>query len=100
MPSRSGNPAAAALRAAGIACRVLAWALSALVVVNTFVQGPARAALLPVNTFLTRAVPGAFSGVLVFATPFGGAFHGDYCIAVVLLFVLDWALCKAASALR
>lgn len=88
------------LRALGMVFRVMAWALTAPVVADSFVSGAVRSLLLPLNTMLSRAVPDAISGVLVFQTPLGGAFRGDFALVAALLFVLDWAACKAASSLR
>ena len=33
-------------------------------------------------------------------TPFGGTFYGDLAIATLLLFIIDWLLCRARAALR
>ena len=88
------------LGALGMVLRVLAWAMTALVVADSFVSGAVRSLLLPVNTMLGRAVPDVISGVLVFQTHLGGAFRGDFALVAAILFVLDWAACTAASSLR
>lgn len=33
-------------------------------------------------------------------TPFGGKFYGDLAITTLLLFIIDWLLCRARAALR
>ena len=74
------------------ACRVAAWLLVALVA--------ARSLLLGVNNLVSGLVPEAVSGLLVFVTPFGGAFRGDFAILAVILLLVDWALCRLAAAIR
>ncbi len=101
MPSAShDNAPKALLGAVGFAFRVAAWAVCALVVADIFLTGPARSAVLPLNTLLARAIPEAISGSLVISTPFGGAFRGDFAIVAVLFFLIDWVFCKIASSLR
>lgn len=101
MPSAShDNAPKALLGAVGFAFRVAAWAVCALVVADIFLTGPARSAVLPLNTLLARATPEAISGSLVISTPFGGAFRGDFAIVAVLFFLIDWVFCKIASSLR
>ena len=101
MPSAShDNAPKALLGAVGFAFRVAAGAVCALVVADIFLTGPARSAVLPLNTLLARAIPEAISGSLVISTPFGGAFRGDFAIVAVLFFLIDWVFCKIASSLR
>ncbi len=101
MPSAShDNAPKALLGAVGFAFRVAAWAVCALVVADIFLTGPARSAVLPLNTLLARAIPEAISGSLVISTPLGGAFRGDFAIVAVLFFLIDWVFCKIASSLR
>lgn len=92
MSSLSMKGAAGVSRAVAVVCRVIAWGLVALVVVDAFMIGPARAALLGINGVVQRTIPSALSGLLVFQTPFGGVFRGDFAIAAILLLVADWAL--------
>ncbi|MDJ1121434.1 hypothetical protein QJ043_02350 [Olsenella sp. YH-ols2217] len=49
---------------------------------------------------LDATIPSGLSGVLVYATPLGGAFRGDFFIAALVLFVCDWACCRLSAALR
>ena len=83
-----------------IACRVAAWALVALVAADAFLPAGPRAALLAANGVAARLVPGPLLGLLVFQTPFGGAFRGDFALAAVLLLVVDWLLVRASASLR
>ena len=98
--SSHDNAAKALLGAVAFALRAAAWLLVALVVADLFLTGPARAALLPLNTWLARALPEGRSGSLVLTTPLGGAFRGDFALVAVVLFVVDWAICKIAASLR
>lgn len=101
MPNAShDNPGKALLGAVGFAFRFAGWALVALVVVDLFLTGPARTAVLPLNTLLSRAIPEAISGSFVISTPLGGAFRGDFALVAVLFFLIDWVFCKIASSLR
>ncbi len=101
MPSAShDNAGKALLGAVGFAFRFAGWALVALVVVDLFLTGPARTAVLPLNTLLSRAIPEAISGSFVISTPLGGAFRGDFALVAVLFFLIDWVFCKIASSLR
>lgn len=94
------NPGKALVGAVAFALRAAGWALAALTVADIFVAGPVRSALLPLNTFVSGVVPAALAGALVIQTPFGGAFRGDFALLALILFVIDWGLCKAAAALR
>ncbi|HIZ17936.1 MAG TPA: hypothetical protein IAA22_02330 [Candidatus Olsenella stercoravium] len=96
---RSGL-AASALRLLSIACRVLAWLLVALVVAGAILPAGPRALLLGLNGAVSQTIPEALSGLLVFPTPFGGAFRGDFALAACILLVLDWALSRASVSLR
>ena len=88
------------LHVAGILCRVAAIALSALVVALCFSGFSSRALLLGVTNVITSLLPSVISGILVFVTPFDGAFRGDFALVAVMLFVLDWVLQRVSSALR
>lgn len=96
MPSIATLP----LRAVALACRIAAWALALLTVLNAFVVTGLRAWLLPANGLASDLIPGAVSGLFVFQTPLGGAFRGDFLIAAVALLALDWFLTRLAASLR
>ena len=85
-----------ALNAVAVVVRVLAVALCVLVVVDSFDVGTLHTALLGVNGLATGAIPQPIQGVLVFRTPMGGAFRGDFALVAVALFVIDWLLARAA----
>lgn len=97
---RSAPLAASVLRFLSAACRVGAWALVALVVADAVLPAGPRALLLGINGLVTNVIPRALSGLLVFVTPFGGAFRGDFAIAAVTLLLVDWMLCRASVSLR
>lgn len=94
------NAGKALVGAVAFALRAAGWALAALTVADIFITGPLRAALLPLNTFVSGLVPAPLAGSLVIQTPFGGAFRGDFALLALALLVADWALCKAAARLR
>lgn len=103
MRSRSSRAAGAAgtvMRAAAVAARICAWALVALVACDAVLPAGARTHLLAANGLATRLLPDALSGILVFQTPLGGAFRGDYAVLAIVLLVLDWLFCRAAARLR
>ncbi|MBM6774137.1 hypothetical protein [Olsenella profusa] len=91
---------AGALRVLALVCRVCAWALAALVVADALLPAGPRALLLGVNGAVTQLVPAALRGLLVFATPLGGAFRGDFAVLAIVLLVADWLLCRIAASLR
>ena len=80
-------------------CRVAAWLLVALTVCDAVLVGAPRSALLGVNGAVLRALPSAISGV-VFQTPFGGVFHGDFALAAIVFLLIDWLLSRLSSSLR
>lgn len=79
--------------------RLAAIGLAALVVLDAFTLGN-RLAVLQVTTYVTSLLPDALAGVYVLDTPFGGAFRGDFAIASLALFVLDWVCMRIRRALR
>lgn len=93
------NPGGALLGAVAFALRFAGWAVVALVVADVFASGQLRAAIL-LNSALSGILPDALDGVLVIQTPFGGAFRGDFAVFAILLFIIDWAICKVAASLR
>lgn len=94
------NPGGALLGAVAFALRFAGWAVVALVVADVFASGQLRAAILPLNSALSGILPDALDGALVIQTPFGGAFRGDFAVFAILLFIIDWAICKVAASLR
>ena len=94
------NPAKALLGAVAFAARFLGWVVAALVVADVLATGPVRAAILPLNTALSRLRSAGIEGRLVIQTPLGGAFRGDFALFVVILFTIDWAICKVVASLR
>lgn len=91
--------ASRALRALAYLCRAAAIVLSVLVV--ALCLGTATdLGLVSIVMGLNDFVPTAVSGLLVIPTPLGGAFRGDFFLVAVFLFVLDWGLMRASSAVR
>ncbi|MDO4428153.1 MAG: hypothetical protein Q4B91_01405 [Atopobiaceae bacterium] len=88
------------LRLGAFVCRTLAWAFVALVAANAVLPAGPRALLLGVNALASATVPGPVAGLFVFATPFGGAFRGDFAIVAIVLLVLDWLLCRISVPAR
>lgn len=83
-----------------VLCRIAAIALALLSVANAFVLGSLRIRLVAITAMVSSWLPPALSGAFVFETPFGGVLRGDFMVAAVVLFVIDWALAKAAHSLR
>ncbi len=88
------------LRALALASRVAAWLVVALVLLDCLAQGQARVELLAANGLVQRLMPAPLAGSFVVASPFGGAFRGDFALMAVGLLVLDWLLCRVSDALR
>ena len=97
---RAASAAATALKVVAIVLRICAAALCALVVADAFFAGPGRGALLGVNGLVTQLIPAPLSGILVVSTPFGGVYRGDFAIAAIIVFVIDWLLTRASASLR
>lgn len=95
MRSLSRSGVRVALNAAAHVARVLAVALCVLVVVDSFDVGVLHRALLDVNGLAASVVPQSVLGLLVFRTPMGGAFRGDFALVAIVLFVIDWLLTRA-----
>lgn len=89
----------AVLRLASWVARVGAWGFAALTVACAVLAGPMRVYLLQATSLVGMWMPTALSGVLVFETPFGGALRGDFVIASVVLFIIDWACLRKARSL-
>lgn len=79
--------------------RLAAWGLVALVIVNSFTVGN-RVTLMRITERATQMLPDSLAGLYVVDTPFGGAFRGDFAIAAVVLFVLDWIMARIRRRLR
>ena len=98
---RAGNTALAVVcRVGSIVCRVAALLLFVLVVANAIVTGPLRIHLLELTAQVTGWIPGLLSGTFVIETPLGGNLRGDFVIASIVLFVIDWLLALQARRLR
>ncbi len=98
---RAGNTALAVVcRVGSIVCRVAALLLFVLVVANAIVTGPLRIHLLELTAQVTGWIPGLLSGTFVIETPLGGNLRGDFVIASIVLFVIDWLLARQARRLR
>lgn len=91
------RPAPGILRVISLLCRVVAVVLSIVVVGLCFVSGSARAAVLVFLTRVSEVLPASPSAALVVETPFGGTFRGDLALVSVVLFIVDWALCRTAA---
>lgn len=79
--------------------RLVAVLLCLLVVADALFAGEFRVALLGLNGTLTGLIPAPLSGAFVFQTPFGGVFRGDFAVAAIMLFVIDWLLTRASASL-
>ena len=95
MRSLSRSGVRVALNAAAHVARVRAVALCVLVVVDSFDVGVLHRVLLDVNGLAAGVVPQSVLGLLVFRTPMGGAFRGDFALVAIVLFVIDWLLTRA-----
>ena len=92
----SSSSASVALRAVACACRVIAVALCIALVALSFSLGPLRPILFGVQSALASVEPAALRGTLVFPTPMGGAFRGDFAVFALVLFALDRVLSHRA----
>lgn len=95
-----GRAVPALLSVLSVLCRIAAIALALLSVANAFVLGSLRIRLVAITAVVSSWLPPALSGAFVLETPFGGVLRGDFMVAAVVLFVIDWALAKAAHSLR
>lgn len=85
------------LRIVALVLRVLGCILAGLVIVLSFVSEARLPLLLGLARQLSSFEPEVLRGILVFATPFGGAFRGDFALTSVLCFVLDWLACRVSE---
>lgn len=79
--------------------RLAALVYAALVVVDSFTFGN-RLMVLQLTSRATELLPSSLAGLYVLDTPFGGAFRGDFAIASVALFVLDWICARIRRGIR
>lgn len=79
--------------------RVLALLTSLLVLLLCLGSAVSFGVLSWVNN-LDAMIPAGLSGLLVYTTPLGGAFRGDFFIAAVALFICDWICCRVSASLR
>lgn len=80
--------------------RLAAIAISVVVVLDSFTMAAARVELLRATALISSFIPSQLAGLYVIDTPFGGAFRGDFAIVAVVLFLVDWILCRIRVSLR
>lgn len=83
-----------------VLCRVFAWMLSLIIVGSALPFAPLRFAFLMFYHTISRILPPVLVGSFVIESPFGGILRGDYVIVTLVLFVLDYLLCRLAFTLR
>jgi hypothetical protein len=88
------------LRVAAYVCRICAWILFVLVGILAFGSILGRTHVLEFAMDVTDILPSAISGAFVWPTPFDGAFRGDFAIASIILFILDWLFMRISQAVR
>lgn len=99
-PAQSRMATSRLLTFISVILRILAIMLSLLVVANAFVSGSWRIRVVNVTALFSALMPSSLSGVLVRETPFGGVLRGDFVIAALALFIMDWLLARKARSLR
>jgi len=80
--------------------RLFAYGCVLLVVLNVLSLSLIRTQLTSITDAVTSNLPWHTFTTLSVDTPFGGTFRVDLAIIAVLLFVLDWALCRVRADLR
>lgn len=80
--------------------RLAAIGVSLVVVLDSFTFATGRTELLRATAAISAVLPQGLAGLYVIDTPFGGAFRGDFAIAALVLFLVDWILCRIRAALR
>lgn len=84
--------------------RLSAIFLSGVVVLDSLSLGAGRTQLLritaAISSAISTALPFGLAGSYVIDTPFGGAFRGDFAVVALVLFVIDWILCRIRARLR
>ncbi len=83
-----------------VICRICAIVLSVLVIAAACLSGSMRLYLVGLMNVVGRWIPRPLLGVLVVETPLGGAFRGDFALTAIILFVIDWMLCRLARRWR
>lgn len=83
-----------------VLCRVFAWMLSLIIVGSALPFAPLRFAFLMFYHTISRILPPVLVGSFIIESPFGGILRGDYVIVTLVLFVLDYLLCRLAFTLR
>lgn len=86
---------------------ILAWAVRLvalcfvfLVLANSLSLPFFLSQLTEVTDLVTSYFPWGTLNVLMVDTPFGGVFRGDFAIIALLMFMLDWLLCRLRARLR
>ncbi|MDO4538695.1 MAG: hypothetical protein Q4B54_11075 [Coriobacteriales bacterium] len=80
--------------------RLAAILMCLIVLLNALALSPLRLYLSYVTDFITSYLPWRSIGLLSMDTPFGGVFRGDLTIITILLFIVDWLLCRLRASLR
>lgn len=83
-----------------VLCRVFAWMLSLIIVGSALPFAPLRFAFLMFYHTISRILPPVLVGSFIIESPFGGILRGDYVIVTLVLFVLDYLLCRLVFTLR
>lgn len=96
----SRRAGAIALSIVAVAFRMCAIAMCAITVVLCFSGLSARLNMVGFVVDLSRAIPAVIAGYGVITSPFGGVFRFDFALVAAVLFLLDYACCRAARALR
>ena len=92
----SRNAAAVTLSVLSWAFRLVAIALSIIVIVLCFSGLVAKLNIVGRVVDLARALPAAIAGWGVIASPFGGVFRFDFALVALTCFVLDY-VCQRVS---
>ncbi len=82
------------------AVRLVALAGTGLVLLGSFYVVASHPTFVTVVDQLWRYLPWGRIETLSVDTPMGGTFYGDLALIVLVLFVIDWLLCKLRAALR
>lgn len=82
------------------AVRLCALAMFALLMLNVLSISPLRSYVTWATDLVTSYFPWRYYGLLTIDTPFGGVFRGDMAIITLLLFIVDWLICRLRANLR
>lgn len=80
--------------------RIAAIAFMLLLVANVLALPVFRSHLSWFTDLVTSYLPWRNIGLLAIDTPFGGTFRGDFAIISLLLFIVDWLICRLRASLR